>query len=116
MLDLLADGIAKIVDIVFAVWDYIKRIVVGILNFTRNIVKFFKDPSRLQKLQKDRDLLAIAVKENLENGEYNVVNCLFDKATSQIVDMDEDALGIEAEELDAETEAHFGDKDMLVLQ
>ena len=44
-----------------------------------------------------------------------MVNCLYDKTTEEIVDMETDALGINAESLDEETKQHFGDKDMIVL-
>lgn len=92
-----------------------KKIFLKIVNFVTNIVSFFKDPQRLKKLQEDKNRIAISIKENLDNGKFNVVNCLYDKTTEEIVDMETDALGINAESLDEETKQHFGDKDMIVL-
>lgn len=111
-MDFLEDAI---VEIVRAIWNCIKRIFQRVLQFFNNIVSFFKNPHRLRKLQSDPNLVAVAVKENLDNGNYNTVNCLFNKATSEVVDMQEDALGIQSEQLDAEASRNFGDKPMVVL-
>ena len=92
-----------------------KKIFLKIVNFVTNIVSFFKDSQRLKKLQEDKNRIAISIKENLDNGQFNVVNCLYDKTMEEIVDMETDALGINAESLDEETKQHFGDKDMIVL-
>ena len=43
------------------------------------------------------------------------MNCLFDKNENTVVDMEEDAIGIESEYLDDEALRHFGDKDMIIL-
>ncbi|MBQ9337839.1 MAG: hypothetical protein IJS14_11160 [Lentisphaeria bacterium] len=98
------------------VWELIKKIVVAIISFVRNIVSFFKDRNRLQKLQEDQNRIAVAIKEKLENGEYQLVNCLFDKQKSELVDPEEDAVVITSGQLDAETLSNFGSKDMIVLQ
>ena len=103
------------IELLRKIWDGIKKIILKIVDFAKNIVSFFKDPQRLKKLQEDKNRIAISIKENLENGQYNLVNCVYDKTTEEIVDMETDALGIEAESLDEETKQHFGDKDMIVL-
>ena len=92
-----------------------KKIILKIVDFAKNIISFFKDPQRLKKLKEDKNRIAISIKENLDNGQFNIVNCLYDKTTEEIVDMETDAQGIEAESLDEETKQHFGDKDMIVL-
>ena len=104
------------VDFLRKIWEFIKKIFVKVLNFVNNIVKFFKDPDRLRTLKEDSNKLAISIKEHLDNGEYHVVDCLFDKETEQIYDMEEDALGIEAESLDKQTQQIFGDRDMIILK
>lgn len=106
---------SKFIELLRKIWDCIKRIILKIVNFAKNIVSFFKDPERLKKLKQNKNLYATAIKDYLENGNYNLVNCLYDKETEDIVDMEIDALGIEAEELDEETKQHFGDKDMIIL-
>lgn len=98
------------------VWNFIKRIFVKVLNFFNNIVSWFKDVDRLRKLRKDRNTIAVVIKEKLENGNYNVVNCLFDKEQGEVVDYEEDALIIEAEMLDENTIRQFGDKNMIILR
>lgn len=103
------------IELLRKAWEFIKKIFLKIVNFVTNIVSFFKDPQRLKKLQEDKNRIAISIKENLDNGQFNVVNCLYDKTMEEIVDMETDALGINAESLDEETKQHFGDKDMIVL-
>ncbi|TXJ15681.1 hypothetical protein EPJ64_05570 [Brachyspira aalborgi] len=103
------------IELLRKAWEFIKKIFLKIVNFVTNIVSFFKDPQRLKKLQEDKNRIAISIKENLDNGKFNVVNCLYDKTTEEIVDMETDALGIDAESLDEETKQHFGDKDIIVL-
>lgn len=103
------------IELLRKAWEFIKKIFLKIVNFVTNIVSFFKDPQRLKKLQEDKNRIAISIKENLDNGKFNVVNCLYNKTTEEIIDMETDALGINAESLDEETKQHFGDKDMIVL-
>ncbi len=100
-----------------AVWNFIKKIFLKKLNFIKNIMGWFKDPDRLEKLQENKDkYLAISIKENLDNGNYKVVNCLFDKEECELVDYQEDTISIEAENLDATTKKQFGEKEMIVLK
>ena len=103
------------IELLRKAWEFIKKIFLKIVNFVTNIVSFFKDPQRLKKLQEDKNRIAISIKENLNNGQYNMLNVLYDKTTEEIIDMETDALGINAESLDEETKQHFGDKDMIVL-
>lgn len=98
------------------VWELIKKIVVIIFSFVTNIVSFFRDPSRLRKLQENQNRIAVAIKEKLENGDYQVVNCLYDKEETKLVDPEEDAEVITSGELDAETKHAFGKKDMIVAR
>lgn len=103
------------IELLRAIWNRIKKFFVKVLNFVNNIVSFFKNPQRLNKLKEDRDLIAVSIKENLENGQYNLVNCLYDKVLEEVVEVETDAIGIETEKLDKETKQHFGNKDMIIL-
>ncbi len=103
------------IELLNAIWSFIRRIFFKVVNFFRNIVAFFKDPERLRKLHQDSNLMAISIKEKLDNGNYRVVNCLFDKSDNKVVDAETEALGIEAEYLDKDTAYNFGDKDMIIL-
>ena len=104
------------IELLRSIWNKIKKFFVKVINFVNNIMNFFRNPQRLNKLKEDRDLIAISIKENLDNGQFNIVNCLYDKATGKMVDMETDAQGIEAESLDEETKQRFGDKDMLIIE
>lgn len=103
-------------ELLNAVWAVIKKIIVKIVNFLKNILAFFKTPSRLGKLQEDKNRIAVSIKENLANGNYQVINCLFDTKSETLVAPEEDSEVISAETLDAETAAKFGNKAMLVLK
>lgn len=108
------------IDIIKAAWEWIKKVFVKIVNFAKNIVSWFQDPTRIARLEKDKDLLAVAVKQNLENGNYNTVKCLFNKKTNKIEGVQNSsndyAEGMESEELDSETKTQFGKKNMLILE
>ena len=103
------------IELARSIWAFIKHKVETILNFARNIVGFFKNPSKLKKLKENKDLMAISIKENLADGNYKVVNCLFNEATNKVEDYEE-SLGIDAEDIDSKTEQAFGDKAMIVLK
>lgn len=109
MFQLIKKALAKI-------WDILKKIVLRIISFIKNIVSFFKNPRRLSKLQEDQDTIAVVIKEKLADGDYQVVNCLFNKEEGTLVNPEEDALVMTSGELDNTTQTHFKGKDMLVLQ
>ena len=102
------------IELARKIWDIIDHIIETILNFVKNIVGFFKNPSKLKKLKENKDLMAISIKDNLDNGNYKVVNCLFNEATNEVED--KESLGIDAADIDSETEQAFGDKAMIVLE
>ncbi|WP_104708361.1 hypothetical protein [Helicobacter ailurogastricus] len=106
--------IENVSDFFKSVWAWVKHIYERILNFFKNIVAWFKDPKRAQLLIEDKNKIAVVIKSKLDNGDYNTINCLFNTDTGQVEG--EEALGIESEELDAETKKNFGDKDMIVLK
>lgn len=106
----------KFIELLHKIWNSIKKFFVKLLNFVKNIANFFKNPSRLSKLKQDSNIIATSIKENLSNGDYNVVNCLYDKETEQVVEMEENAEGINAEAIDLRTQQSFGDKTMIILQ
>ena len=91
-------------------------IVVEVFSFTLDLIEeFFTSDSNLLE---DPDKLAISVKQRLNNGDYNVVNCFYDKAKETVVEVEKKPKMqlIEAKKLDKESEEYFGDKDMIVLQ
>ena len=99
-------------DLLKDAWEYIKKIYLKVINFFKNIVSWFKNKERLKKLEEDKNKTAVIIKEKMKNGEYNVVNCLFDKETNTL----DDAEIIQTENLDQETKNKFGHKDMIILK
>ena len=112
---LLSDAWEFAKELVGKIAEFVTAVFIHLLSFTRHIVSWFKDPKRLSNLSKNKNIIAVTVKENLDNGNYNVVDCLFDKSTNDIIDISDSAL-YEAGDLDQETENAFGDKPMVVLQ
>jgi len=98
-------------ELLASVWNTIKKIIVKVLNFFKNIVSWFKEPSRLRKIKEDKNKMAIVIKEKMKNGDYEVINVLFDKNESEILD----AEVISAGDIDQETHNKFKDKDMVIL-
>lgn len=98
------------------IWNHIKHIFLKIIKFFKNIVSYFRHPDKLKKLQDDSDLIAVSIKENLDTGNYNVVNCLYNSRTENVVDLQEDAEGITAENIDSTTSDSFGNKSMIVIK
>jgi hypothetical protein len=92
-------------------WDWLKKTWVKIVNFSKNIVSWFKDTARLKKLKKDQNKMAIAIKKKLDSGDYQTVVCLFDKKKAEIIDGEV----ITSEDIDKDTKKQFGSKDMMVL-
>lgn len=104
------------VKLLRSIWQSIKKFFVKVLNFMKNILSFFRNRNRLRKLKEDSDIMAISIKDNLNNGNYHIVNCLYNKELEEITDLEEDTIGIETEQLDNQTKNYFGNKNMIVLQ
>ena len=98
-------------EILKDLWDYIKKIWVKIVNFFINIVSWFRNKYRMKKIQENRNKIAIVIKESLDNGNYNVINCLFDTEKNTL----DDSEIIQGEKLDNETKNKFENRDMVIL-
>lgn len=98
------------------VWDSIKKFYYNIISFRQHIISFFKDPVRLEQIQNNKNNIAVTIREKLKNGDYTVVNTLFNTDTGEVVDYQNCAEANIAPELDAETNRNFGGKDMMVLR
>lgn len=110
---------AAAASIIFMLWEPLKQLgkwlLKKILNFAKDIRDFFRERRRMKLLQERKELLAVSVKEKLDNGNFAIVNCLYDTDTEEVFDMKE-AQDVEAEQLDDVTNRNFGDKEMIVLQ
>lgn len=82
------------IELLKAIWDRIKKFFVKVLNFAKNILGFFKNPKIFNKLVNNNNLMAISIKENLKDGNFRVVNCLYDEITEDITDIEMDTVGI----------------------
>ena len=81
-----------------------------------DIVAFFKNPARLEKLEKQKHLLAVAIKEVEADGTIFVQACLYDDEKEKVVDIEESHLIYKSKRMDEELTKNFGNKDMIVLQ
>ena len=73
------------------------------------VIRFFKRPYVIQKLQQNQNLLAIAAK----TGNNILTLACFDKETKEIKS---EFISYRFKTMDTDLAAQFGDKDMIVLQ
>lgn len=110
LVDFIFDGIDSLIE-------YVIKFFVRVLNFARNILQFFRDPHRLAKLKRNKNAIALTVRQKLDSGDYKVVSCLFDKKTNEVVANEYgDIQEIESESLDMQTRKNFENTDMIVLR
>lgn len=79
-----------------------------------NVIKFFKQSDILEKLKENKDFIAVAMKQNETDGSFKIACCIFDKAKSNILDM-EHVKCFHAKMLDRDLQEAFGDKEMIIL-
>jgi hypothetical protein len=92
-------------------WEWIKKIFVKVVNFIQNISGWFRDKDRLKKLKEKNNIIAVSIKEKMRNGDYNIVNCLFDEETNTLNDSEI----IHSKDIDQKTKNNFGNQDMIIL-
>jgi hypothetical protein len=116
------DAFNSVAEVVVDIFEIIKegvirlgkaviRLVMKVIYFIKNIVSWFKNPDRLRKIKEDKNTLAVVIKQKMENGEYETINCLFNEDTNDV----EEAEIISSEQLGKETAKNFKDKDMMIL-
>lgn len=114
--DAIDDAKDFFVDLMEEVWDKIVHFFKKVFYAFKEIVSFFRDPRRLKKLEANKKVIAVSIKENLSSNNYHVVNALYDTETDSLVDYDVSAERIETDSIDSEIERCFGDKAMIVLR
>ena len=77
-----------------------------------DVVSFFKQPLMVEKLKKDTDLTAVAIRELVDGGS-KIVLCLFDR-DKNIVDSHCAQMYMVAK-IDDDLARMFGEKDMIVM-
>ena len=80
-----------------------------------DIVAFFKNPARFEKLEKQKHLLAVAIKEVEADGTIFVQACLYDDEKEKVVDMENSFIVYKSKHMDDELTKSFGNKDMIIL-
>lgn len=112
--------INSIVEFFKRIWGglvkFCKIVFIVILKFTENVISFFKSPMRWAKLKANKKLLPIVLKQKLKNGDYNIIEGIFDEEKDDMVDIEKETQGIECERLDSELKGYFGDKDLVILR
>lgn len=102
------------------IWDFlvkVARIIFKvIIHFKDDIEAWFKERERREKLQQDKDNLAVVLKEKSSSGNHEVINCLYNQRTRTLVDQSRHAQGLEGQSVDSNTQSAFGSKEMIVLQ
>jgi hypothetical protein len=98
------------------VWQFIKKIAVKVLKFFKDIVAWFKKPDVLEQLKNNDKIIAVSIKEKLDNGKYNVVNCLYDTEEDELVDTSKSTVVFTADSLSSKTLSEFGDKEMILIR
>lgn len=86
--------------------------IIQIIRFIIEVLDWLFSEERLKKAQKNQDILLVSLKERLNNGNYNVVNCLFNQASNTIVE----STVIKSKDIDNETKERFRNKDMIVFE
>jgi len=82
-------------------------IILAILNWSR-IVDWFKGRKSLK--QQDKDNIAFTIKQEMANGNFEVVQGIFNEETEELLDGEK----YEAEELDAELAKHHRNGPLVV--
>ena len=81
-----------------------------------DIIAFFKNPARLEKLEKQKHLVAVAIKEVEADGTIFVQACIYDDEKEKVVDMENSFIVYKSKQMDDELTKNFGDKNMIILQ
>ena len=81
-----------------------------------DIIAFFKNPACLDTLKKNKNLLAVAIREEEADGTIFVQACLYDEEKEKVIDMENSFIVYKSKQMDDELTKNFGDKNMIVLQ
>jgi ABC-type branched-subunit amino acid transport system permease subunit len=88
---------------------------VEVIKF-QDVIAFFKNPARLDTLLKNKNLLAVAIREEEADGTIFVQACLYDEEKEKVIDMENSFIVYKSKQMDDELTKSFGNKDMIVLQ
>lgn len=97
-------------ELLLGIWESVEKTYKRVFRFSTDVLRWLNQPVRARQMR-TRDSLAVFIKDELDNGNFNVVSCLYNPDEEEIYD----ARVIEVEELDDETLHHFDDEEVLVL-
>jgi len=114
----------KIIEILYNIWDKLKKIFVAIFDFSKNIAMWFKNKyNKIIRKYPNVKPISLKIKKMLKDGDYNtididlrkdvIVNTFFDEETNEI--LEEHTEVIEFGEIDKQTLEKFGDKEMILM-
>lgn len=81
----------------------------------KEVIAFFQQDSIIQELERDSNLLAVVVRERLDNGRIKLILTLFNKQENKIANTPKSRAYIVAS-IDSDLEQNLGNRDMLVLE
>lgn len=79
-----------------------------------DVIKVFKKPEVLEKLKSNKNYIAVAIKETLDDGSAKIVATTFDNEKNEVVSTPFCAW--KAKKPEADLLEAFGDKSMIILQ
>lgn len=80
----------------------------------KEIISVFKRPEVIEKLKSNADYKAVALKEQIKDGDLKISVAIFDSSKNEITENILQAW--KAKRLESDLEEAFGDKYMLILQ
>jgi carbonic anhydrase len=117
------DLLQGIITFIKKAWNWIKKIVVTILNFFKHIVNWFKSKisKYLAAIQEKKVVPVVAKLETninnaLKEGKYKVVKCFYDLEKGKILNPEEDLEIVSADKADETTNQIFKDSDLVILE
>ncbi len=116
----------KIWELLKGIWNSLKKIFIAVFNFFANIVNWFKAKYfRVKQKYPNAKAISLKLKSLMDEGIFNefsiglnensdyIANTFYDESTGEIIE--EETEVIRTNELDAETQSKFGNKELIVL-
>ena len=88
---------------------------VDLLKF-QDVVAFFKESKRFARLNANKNILPVVLREKNADGTYIVIAGLFDEKKDDMVDIENSSISYKVKSMDSELSGHFGDKDLVILR
>ncbi|MEI0604882.1 hypothetical protein R4K55_11755 [Brachyspira alvinipulli] len=80
------------------------------------LIRFFKNDDVLQHLKENENLIAVAIKSKLDDGNIHILAALFNNNTKEVEYYEKYMLNYKTSKLDEDLNKAFEDKDMIVLK